>query len=412
MAQRQASLPFILVTVFLDVLGIGLMIPVLPTLVGALAHNHQAQTWWYGALMVTYGSVQFFSVPLLGALSDRFGRRPVLLLSTFGLGVAYCVTALTNSLPILLLSRVVSGATGASFTVAGAYIADITSADQRAKGFGIMGAAFGVGFIFGPALGGILGQHDIRLPFEVAAAMALLNWLYGFFILPESLPPDRRAPLSLRKANPLGAFLHLTRLRGVGGLVVVYALTILAQWLLHTSWVLYTTYRFAWTPRDNGWALFIVGLNSAIVQGVLLAPLLKRFGEVRLAVLGIASATLAYLAYGLASEGWMLYALIFANFLSFTVSPALQGIISRAADPSQQGLTQGALNAIQSVNTIIAPLIGTPLMAMVARMPVHDWHMGLTFYVSAALDVVALVFAWRYFERRGGFGQSTPTQPI
>lgn len=399
MRQQQASLPFILITIFLDVLGIGLMIPVLPSLVGTLTSSPELQSYWYGALMVTYGTVQFFCVPLLGALSDRFGRRPVLLLSTFGLGFAYCVTATTHSLVILLLSRIVSGATGASFTVAGAYIADITPPEQRGKGFGAMGAAFGAGFIFGPAIGGLLALHDIRLPFIVAAVLALLNWLYGFFVLPESLPADRRSPVSLRRANPLGALLHLSQLKGVGGLIAVYAITLLAQWLLQTSWVLYTTFRFGWTSRDNGWALFAVGLMSMLVQGVLLGRLLRRFGEARLALMGMTSAAIAFACYGLVSQGWMLYCLILANGLSFAATPALQAIISQASDPRQQGLTQGSLNAIQSVTTVVAPLIGAPLLGMVAHLPHGDWRIGITFFLSSALEVVAIALAVRHFRK-------------
>jgi len=402
MPAKQASLPFILITIFLDVLGIGLMIPVLPALVGSMTHSHDMQSWWTGALMVTYGIVQFFTVPLLGALSDRFGRRPVLLLSTFGLGFSYCISATTHSLVIMLLSRVVSGATGASFTVASAYIADITAPEQRAKGFGIMGAAFGVGFIFGPAIGGVLGTYDLRLPFEVAASLSLLNWLYGFFVLPESLPSDRRSPLSLKRANPLGALLHLSQLKGVGGLLAVYSLSVLAQWVLQCTWVLYTSFRFGWNTRDNGMALFVVGMTSAMVQGVLLGRLLKRFGEARLAMIGMSSATVIYICYGLVTHGWMMYCLILANFLSFAATPALQGIISKSSDPRQQGLTQGSLNAIQSIATIAAPLIGTPLLAMVARLPADDWRIGVTFFVSAALELAALGLAVRHFRGLAG----------
>lgn len=399
MRQHQASIPFILITVFIDVLGIGLMIPVLPALVGDLAGSRDLQSYWYGAIMVTFGLVQFFSVPVLGALSDRFGRRPVLLLSTFGLGVAYLVTALTQSLWILLLSRVVSGATSASFTVANAYIADITSAEERAKGFGAIGAAFGIGFIIGPVLGGVLGAQDLRLPFVVAAGLSLLNWLYGWFVLPESLPLERRADFSLRKAHPFAALAHLVQLRGVGGLIVVFALTTLAQWILQTTWVLYTSFRFDWNTRDNGMALFVVGLSAVLVQGVFLGRLLKRFGEARLAMMGIASATLAYMAYGVVTAGWLMYVLILANALSFAIAPSLQSLISRAAPVNAQGLTQGSLNSIQSVMTVIAPLIGTPLLAQVAHLPADDWRTGVTFFVCAALELVALMLAVRHFRR-------------
>ncbi len=397
MRHYKASLPFILITVFVDVLGIGLMLPVLPTLVGELAGSSELQSYWYGALMVTFGLTQFLAMPLLGALSDRYGRRPVLLLSIFGLGIAYLVTATTHSLTVLLLSRVVSGATSASFTVANAYVADITTPAERSKGFGAIGAAFGLGFIVGPALGGLLADGDLRLPFWIAAGMALLNWLYGWFVLPESLPVEHRRPMQLRQANPFGALKHLSGLHGIGLLIVVYTLVLLAQWILQTTWVLYTSFRFHWQPSDNGIALCLVGLMAVLAQGVFMGPLLKRFGEKRLALMAMTSAMCASIGYGLIDESWMLYLLISANVLSFTASPALQGIISKAAHETEQGLTQGALNSIASLTTVVAPLIGTPLLGMVSHLPEHDWRMGATFFVSAGLQGIAIVLARHHF---------------
>lgn len=390
MSKKPASLAFLLVTVFIDVLGIGLMLPVLPALVGDLAGAPDQQSYWYGALMVTYGVMQFLCMPLLGALSDRFGRRPVLLLSIFGLGVSYLISATTGSLAILLFSRVISGATGASFTVANAYVADITSEADRGKGFGAIGAAFGIGFIIGPVLGGLLAAEDLRLPFKVAAAMALTNWLYGLFVLPESLPADKRRALDWREANPFGAFRHLYRLRGVRLLVMVFGLTLLAQWILQTTWVLYTSFRFGWTPRDNGIALLLVGVSSVIMQGFLIRKLLSRWGELRVAMAGLLSSALIGTGYGLATADWLMYILIPCNLLSFGVSPALQALISRATDAGQQGLTQGSLNALTSLMTILAPLIGTPLLGQVAHLPPHDWRIGITFFVSTALQLSAL----------------------
>lgn len=397
MNQRQASLGFILVTIFLDVLGIGLMIPVLPSLIGALTTSPDLQAYWYGALATTYGIMQFFCTPLLGALSDRYGRRPVLLLSIFGLGLSYIVTATTHSLILLLLTRLVSGATGATFSVANAYVADITSPEQRGKAFGAVGAAFGVGFVFGPMIGGTLGAIDLRLPFIVAAVLSLGNWLYGYFVLPESLPAERRAPVQWRKANPFGALMHLNQLRGIGGLVIVFACSALAQFILQNTWVLYTEFRFHWTPRDNGIALFVVGLTSALVQGVLMGRLLKKFGEMRLAMIGMLSSAVINLAYGLTTQSMILYALILANFLSFAVNPSIQTLISKAASEREQGLTQGALNAINSIMIIIAPLIGTSLLALVSHLPKDDWRMGITFFVSSALQLIGALLAARHF---------------
>ena len=404
MPQRPA-LAFVLVTVFLDVLGMGLMIPVLPTLVGTLTPSGDQQAYWVGALTAAYGVMQFFCTPLLGALSDQYGRRPVLLLSIFGLGFSYIVTALSTALPLLLLARLVSGATGASISVANAYVADITPAEQRGKNFGVVGAALGVGFIFGPVLGGLLGAQDVRLPFWVAAGLSLINWLYGYWVLPESLPLENRVAVTAKRANPFGAFSHLSRLGNMGWLIVAFALTMLAQFMLQSTWVLYTQFRFNWGPVDNGVALFVVGITAVIAQGFMLARLLKVCGEARLAIIGMTSATVTYLGYGLTTAPWLLFVLIFCNLLSFTTVPALQSLISRAASAGDQGLTQGSLNAVSSIAMVVAPLIGTALIARVSHLPTHDWRIGITFFLCSAVQLVALVVAARYFWRNSPTNQ-------
>jgi DHA1 family tetracycline resistance protein-like MFS transporter len=397
---RRAALPFIFIVVFIDVLGIGLAMPVLPMLVGDYTPSRDLQSYWYGVLVVVYGLMQFFCAPLLGALSDRFGRRPVILASIFGLGLHYLLLALAPSLGFMLIARVIGGITGASFSVANAYASDVTSSEGRARSFGLIGAAFGLGFIFGPMLGGLLGSIDLRLPFYAAAGLALLNGLYGLIVVPESLPRDRRAAFALKRANPFTALLALSRHREIGSLVLVFALIVLAQLILQTTWVLFTHFRFGWGPRENGFALFCVGLVAAIVQGALLGPLLRRFGEVRLALSGLSIGTIAYLLYGLAPQGWMMYAIIIGNFISFAAGPALQGIVSNAVGPREQGVTMGALNSIQSIMFVIAPAIGTPLLAQVSHLPASDWKVGATFFVSAALQAAALVVARRHFAFR------------
>ncbi|HEX9276084.1 MAG TPA: TCR/Tet family MFS transporter [Casimicrobiaceae bacterium] len=394
---RRAALPFIFIVVFIDVLGIGLAMPVLPMLVGDYTPSRDLQAYWYGVLVVVYGLMQFFCAPLLGALSDRFGRRPVILASVFGLGLHYLLLAVAPSLGFMLIARVIGGVTGASFSVANAYASDISSADHRAKSFGLIGAAFGLGFIFGPMLGGLLGSIDLHLPFYVAAGLSLLNGLYGLIVVPESLPQDRRAAFELRRANPFSALLALSRHREVGRLVLVFALVVLAQLILQTTWVLFTHFRFGWGPRENGFALFFVGVVAAVVQGALLGPLLRRFGEVRLALTGLSVGTIAYLLYGFAPQGWMMYAIIVGNFLSFAAAPALQGIVSNAVGPREQGVTMGALNSIQSIMFVVAPAIGTPLLAQASHLQPSDWRVGVTFFVSAALQAVALVVARRHF---------------
>ena len=396
-ARRRAALPFIFIVVFVDVLGIGLAMPVLPMLIGDFTPSRDLQAYWYGVLVVVYGVMQFFCAPLLGALSDRFGRRPVILASIFGLGLHYLLLAVAPSLMFMLIARVIGGITGASFSVANAYASDVSSAERRAKSFGLLGAAFGLGFIFGPMLGGLLGSIDLHLPFYAAAALSVLNGLYGLIGVPESLPRERRAPFELRRANPFGALIALARHREIGRLVLVFALVVLAQLILQTTWVLFTHFRFDWGPRDNGFALFCVGLVATIVQGALLGPLLRGLGEVRLALVGLAVGTIAYLLYGLAQQAWMMYAIIIGNFISFAAGPALQGIVSNAVGPREQGVTMGALNSIQSIMFVLAPAIGAPLLAQVSRLPPSDWRVGVTFFVSAALQAIALLVAKRHF---------------
>ena len=399
-AGRQAGMPFILVVVFIDVLGIGIALPVIPMLVGLYTPSRELQAYWYGLLVVAYGVMQFFCAPLLGALSDRFGRRPILLWSLLGLGIHFLLLGLAPSLLLMLLARIIGGTAGASFSVASAYASDVTPPERRAKSFGMIGAAFGLGFIVGPMIGGLLGSVDLHLPFFAAGALSLINAVYGYLVVPESLPRDRRAPFALARANPFAALLALARHREIGRLVAVFALIVLAQLILQTSWVLYTHFRFGWGPRENGFALFCVGLVAAIVQGGLLSALLRRFGDVRLVLMGLTTGTCAYLLYGLAQHGWMMYAIIIGNFLSFAAGPALQGMVSNAVDPTEQGVTMGALNSINSIMFVVAPLIGAPLLALVSKMPPSDWRIGATFYVSAALQLVAMLMARRHFTAR------------
>jgi DHA1 family tetracycline resistance protein-like MFS transporter len=399
--KRQAATPFILVTVLMDVMGIGLLLPVLPTLVGEFAGSREAQAHWYGLLMATFGVTQFVCAPLLGALSDRYGRRPVLLASIAGLGVMFFLTPLVTSLHALLATRVLGGALAANFSVANAYVADVTSPEERTKGFGMIGAAFGIGFILGPVVGGLLGAIDIRLPFFVAAGLSLANFLYGWFLLPESLPKERRKPVQWRKANPVVALYGLGKLRAVGLLVVVIALANLAQFILHSTWVLSTEFRFGWGPKENGLSLFVVGVAAALVQGVLLSRLMRAFGERRLVVLGMTSALVSYVLYGLVTVGWLMYVVVFANLLSYAVGPALNSLISRAAPANEQGIAMGSLSSLGALMAVIAPLLGTPLLAAVSHLPPDDWRIGAPFFLSAVLAAAALALAfWHFLKQR------------
>jgi len=287
----------------------------------------------------------------------------------------------------------------ANMSVSNAYVADITPPEERARRFGMLGAMFGLGFILGPVMGGLLGAIDLRLPFFAAGCLALINLLYGWFVLPESLPPERRRTFGWKSANPISSLRGLAQLKGAGLLVAVIACSGLAQFVLYTTWVLYTTFKFGWGPLENGWSLAAVGIVSALVQGVLMGRLLRSFTPRRLAVLGLLSSTLAYAAWGAATEGWMMFAIIFLNLLSATVSASIQSIISSAADPRAQGGAMGAVGGLNSLTAVIAPLIGAPLLQLVSHLPKGDWRIGAPFYFCALLQCASLVLAVVHFRR-------------
>jgi DHA1 family tetracycline resistance protein-like MFS transporter len=391
------KLNFVLVCIFIDMLGIGLIVPVMPLLVGQFVPGRDDQALWFGVLATTFGLLQFLFMPALGALSDRVGRRPVLLYSMGGMCLNFLITAWAPSLAWLFVGRVIGGMSSASMSVASAYASDISTKDNRAKSFGKIGAAFGLGFICGPMLGGLLGDADLHLPFYVAAMLSGANLVYGFFFVPESLAPGVRPPFDWARLNPLRALLRLVRRKDIRGLVIVITLVTFSQMMLQSTWVLYTTFRFGWTPRDNGIAMFCVGLVSAVVQAGLLAVLVRRFGEVRLSLLGIGSGALTFLAYGLATQGWMMYVFIVCNLLAFAATPALQAIVSKATPAAEQGELMGSLQSIGSLGVIITPLIGTSILAAVSHLPPGDWRIGSHFFLCAAMQALAVLVAYRYF---------------
>ena len=394
---RPAGMAFIMLVVLIDMLAIGIIVPVLPVLVGGFTSSPSDQTYWYGVIVFAFALTSFFCAPVLGALSDRYGRRPVLLLGFCGVALNFFMTALATAMWMLVLSRVIGGAMQANAAVANAYVADITAPEDRAKRFGMLGAMFGIGFILGPVIGGLLGGINLQLPFYVAGVLALINLAYGFFVLPESLPAAKRRAFEWRRANPIASLKQLSQLKGVGLLLAVLACANLAQFTLYTTWVLYTTFRFGWGPTDNGWSLFAVGLVAAVVQGGLLGWLLKRMAAPRLAVWGLVSATLAYTFWGLATAGWMMYVVIFANLLGAAVSATLQSLFSSAADANEQGQTMGAISSLGSLMAVIAPLFGAPLLALVAHLPPSDWRVGAPMFFCAALQALALVLALIHF---------------
>lgn len=400
MPPRKPALTFIFITLFLDVLGIGLVVPILPKLVEQLAGGGvDHASFVFGWLVGLYALMQFLFAPVLGNLSDRFGRRPVILVSLLGSGLDYFLLAWAPTLPWFFLGRIVSGISGANFSAAAAYIADVSPPERRAANFGLIGAAFGLGFIFGPALGGWLGHYGLRVPFVAAGILTLVNWLYGLLILPESLRPENRRPFDLRRANPVGALLELRRHRLVLGLSVSYFINSIAHQVYPSIWVLYTGYRYGWDTKQTGLSLALVGLMAAIVQGWLARHLLPRLGERRAAILGFSIMAVALVGYGLAPEGWMVYVLIVFGSLSGLAVPAVQGMISRSVADNEQGGIQGSLTGLQSVAGAIGPPLATAIFGFFISERAPAIVPGAPFFFSSALTVVAAFLAARSFRK-------------
>ncbi|MDO9234845.1 MAG: TCR/Tet family MFS transporter [Aquabacterium sp.] len=396
---RQAAMPFIMMTVLLDMMSIGIIAPVLPKLIGTFMDSGGSTAVAYGVAQACFAIAQFFSAPVLGALSDRYGRRPVLLLGLFGMGVNFFVTALATEFWMLLAVRLMGGAVCANIAVANAYVADITEPANRAKNYGLLGAMFGLGFIMGPVLGGVLGDHNVHWPFFLAGGLSLLNCLYGYFVLPESLPESKRRPFELTRANPFSALGRLRNLKGVETLMWIMGLSILAQFCLHTSWFLYTEFKFGWTPKDNGLSLFAVGMMAVLVQGGLLRYVEKYIPTHKLVRVGLVSSTVAFFAWGAVPEGWMMYVVIASNVFGYMVQPGLQSLVANAVDPTRQGESMGAVSSINSVAAVLGPLMGTPILAAVSHYPQGDWRLGAPFYLCAAIQCVAAIIGFQYFSR-------------
>lgn len=394
---RAAGMGFIMVAVLIDMISIGLIIPVLPPLVGTFTQSESEHTLAQLAVTFAFCIANFFASPILGGLSDRYGRRRVMLIGFSGLALSFFVTAMATALWMLVVVRLFSGAMQANIAIANAYVADITPPEQRTQRFGQLGAAFGMGFILGPVMGGLLGHIDLHLPFFVAGSLAIANWLYGYFVLPESLQPENRRPFEWRKANPLAALSRVRALRGVGPLIYVIGFSGLAQVIVQSCWVLYTGHRLGWGPLDNGLSLLCVGAMSVLMQGVLLKPLLKHVALSRVVIGGLSIAVLTNIGIGLATQGWMVYTCIVIGGLGYAIGPALQSQISKAASATNQGETMGAVSALNSLMAVIAPPLGLGLMFLVADLPKTDLRIGAPFFFIAILQALSLFFATRYF---------------
>lgn len=402
---RSATVGFIFVTLFLDVLGMGIVIPVAPRLISSFLSDPSAQSRAYGAFVAVYALMLFFFSPVLGSLSDKVGRRPVILFSLLGSALDYVLLASAPTLWLLFLGRAVSGITGASAASVGAYIADVSPPEKRAQNFGMMGLAFGLGFIAGPLLGGLVGDFGerhgfgMRLPFYVAAALTLANAAYGMFVLPESLSRANRKAFTLASANPFKAIAALRKYPIVVDLAAAVCLRNLAEYSLHATWVLYTTYKFGWSIRQNGISLAIDGVIIAAVQGGLIRVIIPKLGERRAVLVGYGVAAASYLFYGAATAGWMMYVVIVASGLGQLAGPTTHAIITRHVPADEQGAVQGSLTSLGSLTGILAPAIATSLFAFFVSDKSPIVLPGAPFYAGCLFTLAALALVLRSFAR-------------
>lgn len=388
---RQALL-FVLITVGIDTVGLGLVLPVLPDVIRGIGHFDVSQASAAGGwLLVAYSAMQFLCGPLIGNLSDAYGRRPVLLASVAGLGIDYLVTALAPSLAWLLLGRVVAGVCGASYSTASAYVADVTETSQRGKAYGYVGAAFGLGFVIGPAVGGLLGQFGPRVPFVAAGCLSLLNLAYGWLALPETLPPEKRRAFDWRRANPLGAFKALRAYPAVLVAALVLFLIELAQTVYPALWAFSGIYRYHWSEGTVGLTLAVFGIMTAIVQAGATGPLIARIGERRTALASLAGATLVFVGYGLAPQGWMVYPLLVLGSIDGFAMPALLALMSKRVPGDAQGELQGATAGLSAVAMILGPAGMTQLFSALTGPHAPIELPGAPYFAAALLSLAATV---------------------
>lgn len=400
MEKNSKAIFFILFTVLIDVIGIGIIIPIMPSLYQELTGGSVSEASQYSAYLVfLYALMQFIFSPIIGGLSDQFGRRSVLLFSLFAFGLDYIFLAMAPSIVWLFIGRTISGIAGASFSTANAYIADITTPEKRAQSFGMIGAAFGIGFIIGPTLGGILGEYGNRVPFWVSAALTLINWLYGYFILPESLKKENRRKFDIKRANPIGSLMNLKKFPYILSLVLSLFLVNIARFAIEGTWSFYTIEKFSWTKLEVGLSLGFVGLMIALVQGGLIRIIIPKLGQERSLYLGLAITALGQFAFAFASNSWMMYAIMIPFAFGGIAGPAFQGIISGHVAANEQGELQGGLTSLMSVATIL----GQPLMLGLFRNFTKEdatfYFPGAPFLMAFILTSISLFFTMKTIKK-------------
>jgi DHA1 family tetracycline resistance protein-like MFS transporter len=394
--SRSAALGFIFITLLIDITGWGIIIPVIPKLLEELIHGDVSEASKYGGwLTFAYAIMQFFCAPIIGNLSDRYGRRPVLLFSLFGFGIDYLFLSFAPTVAWLFVGRAIAGITGASFTTASAYIADVSAPEERAKNFGMVGAAFGLGFIIGPVIGGLLGQYGARVPFYAAAVLCLLNWLYGYFILPESLSKENRRKFEWKRANPVGALLHLKKYPALIGLFVSLTFVYVAAHAVQSNWSYFTIYRFNWSPKMIGISLGVIGLLIGLVQGVLIRFINPKLGNEKSVYVGLGLYTFGMLLFAFASQSWMMFVFLIPYCLGGIAGPALQAIISTHVPPNEQGELQGSLTSLMSATSIIGPPIMTNLFYFFTHPTAPAQFPGAPFLLGALLLLSSSIIAYK-----------------
>jgi len=397
----KAAMGFIFITLLIDVTGLGLIIPVMPKLIEQLLGSTDVSkaSQYGGWLTFAYAFMQFIFAPVLGNLSDKYGRRPVLLFSLLGFGIDYLFLSFAPSIGWLFVGRLIAGVTGASFTTASAYIADISTAENRAQNFGMIGAAFGLGFIIGPLIGGLLGELGPRVPFFVAAGLALANWLYGYFVLPESLDKKLRRPFEWRRANPIGSLLLLKKYPAVGGLVASLVFVYLAAHAVQSNWSFFNIEKFKWSPKMIGISLGVVGILVAVVQGGLVRIITPKIGNEKSVYVGLGLYALGLLLFAFATQSWMMFVFLIPYCLGGIAGPALQSIISGHVPANEQGELQGALTSLMSVTSVAGPPMMTNLFAYFITKEAPVYFPGVSFLLGSIFMIASAL--WAYFALRG-----------